>query len=191
MMDSIKGWLTSILVTVIFMTIVDMILPSNNMKKYVKLVTGLIIIITILSPVFKIFNKQVRMEEYIAQYTSKLEGHKTSINNDEIKREINKNTIETFKENLKKSMENAIYDLTGKKYQVTGINMVEDTNSIEFSKINYLELKRIYGNGDIKPVENIAIGEKEKVEAEPADKKTLDILKEKFGINSSVVKFVK
>lgn len=191
MMAGIKAWLTSVLVTVIFMTVVDMILPSNNLKKYAKFVTGLIVIITILSPVFKIFNMQVRMEDYIAEYTTKLLDNESPVNNEEIKKEINKKTIDAFKENLKKSIENYMYDSTGKKYQVTAINIVEDFNSIEFSKIEYLELKRIYGNGDIKPVENITIGEKGKVEEEPADKKALNILKEKFGINSSVVKFIK
>lgn len=191
MMAGIKAWLTSVLVTVIFMTVVDMILPSNNLKKYAKFVTGLIVIITILSPVFKIFSNQVRMEDYIAEYTTRLLDNESPVNNEEIRKDINKKTIDAFKENLKKSIENYIYDSTGKKYQVTVVNMVEDFNSIEFSKIEYLELKRIYGNGDIKPVETITIGEKGNAEEEPADKKAISILKEKFGINSSVVKFIK
>lgn len=190
MISGIKTWLSSILTTVLFMVIVDMILPSNNFKKYAKLVMGLIVIIMILSPVFKIFNGESNIQESISTYAAQMDDYKSGVDSSNVQNQVNKKTIETFKENLKKTIEDSIYNETGKKYAVNRLEIIEDTNNKDFSNVKDIELKRIYGGSDIKPVDTVVISEN-KTEYEPADKKVINLLKNKFNINSSSVKFVK
>ena len=47
----------SIIIAIILVVIIEMLLPNGANKKYVKIVSGIYLIITILNPFFKLFNK--------------------------------------------------------------------------------------------------------------------------------------
>ncbi|OEF98434.1 stage III sporulation protein AF [Desulfuribacillus alkaliarsenatis] len=55
-MDFVSAWLKGIILIILFATFMDLLLPSSSMQKYVKLVIGLIIIITMLTPLLVIIN---------------------------------------------------------------------------------------------------------------------------------------
>ncbi|WDC83786.1 stage III sporulation protein AF [Caloramator sp. mosi_1] len=63
-----KSWITTIATLVIFLTIVELILPENSMKKYSKFVIGVIVILNILIPVFKLFDKGFNLEANISTF---------------------------------------------------------------------------------------------------------------------------
>ncbi len=52
MLENISIWIQSIIVAIAITTIIEMVLPENNNKKYIKIVCSLYILYTILSPVF-------------------------------------------------------------------------------------------------------------------------------------------
>lgn len=54
-MDFIKEWVTNIIIFILLATVLDMLLPNSSFQKYTKIVTGLILIAIILSPVMKLF----------------------------------------------------------------------------------------------------------------------------------------
>lgn len=54
-MDFIKEWITNIIIFILLATVLDMLLPNSSFQKYTKIVTGLILIAIILSPVMKLF----------------------------------------------------------------------------------------------------------------------------------------
>jgi stage III sporulation protein AF len=54
-MDFLKEWVTNIIIFILLATVLDMLLPNSSFQKYTKMVTGLILIAIILSPVLKIF----------------------------------------------------------------------------------------------------------------------------------------
>ena len=47
----------SIIVAIIFIVIIEMLLPNNANKKYIKVVSGIYLIITIINPFLKILNQ--------------------------------------------------------------------------------------------------------------------------------------
>ncbi|KAF0818440.1 MULTISPECIES: stage III sporulation protein AF [unclassified Cytobacillus] len=53
-MDFIKEWVTNIILFVLLATVIDMLLPSSKLQKYTKMVTGLLLIAIILTPILKI-----------------------------------------------------------------------------------------------------------------------------------------
>lgn len=55
-MDFIKEWVTNIILFVLLATVIDMLLPSSKLQKYTKMVTGLLLIAIILTPVLKIIS---------------------------------------------------------------------------------------------------------------------------------------
>jgi stage III sporulation protein AF len=52
----IAEWITNIILFILLATIVDMLLPNSSMQKYVKMVTGLLLIVIILTPLFSLFS---------------------------------------------------------------------------------------------------------------------------------------
>lgn len=53
-MDFIKEWITNIIIFILLATVIDMLLPNSSFQKYTKMVTGLLLIAIILTPVLKI-----------------------------------------------------------------------------------------------------------------------------------------
>ena len=70
-MEFIKEWVTNIILFVLFATMIDMLLPSSKFQKYTKMVTGLLLIAIILTPIFNLL-------------TQDFEGTMTRISNLEI-----------------------------------------------------------------------------------------------------------
>ena len=55
-MEWLTEWLKKIILLVLLAAFLDLILPNTNLQKYVKMVMGIIILLTILTPVFSIFS---------------------------------------------------------------------------------------------------------------------------------------
>lgn len=53
MIDSISSWAGQIITCVILVTVIEMILPKGNSKKYIKTIMGIYILYTIISPAIK------------------------------------------------------------------------------------------------------------------------------------------
>lgn len=54
------NWVTQIIIFLLLASVVDLLIPANSMKKYVKLAMGLILILIFLKPVFYLFEFDVR-----------------------------------------------------------------------------------------------------------------------------------
>ncbi len=100
MIGVLKVWVTNITIAIIFITAVEMILPDNNMKKYAKFVLGLLLIVVIINPIIKIFNRDFNFQAYSNKATSYMESSAVVADTQKYK-EINiSNTTENFKVNL-------------------------------------------------------------------------------------------
>lgn len=56
-MEFLKEWVTNIILFILLATVIDMLLPNSGMQKYTKMVTGLLLIAIILSPIYKLISK--------------------------------------------------------------------------------------------------------------------------------------
>ena len=54
-MEIIVQWVTQIIIFLLLATIIDLLVPATAMKKYIKLVVGLILILIFLKPLFYLF----------------------------------------------------------------------------------------------------------------------------------------
>ena len=55
-MDLLIQWVTQIIVFLLLAAVIDLLIPATAMKKYIRLVIGLILILIFLKPVFFLFN---------------------------------------------------------------------------------------------------------------------------------------
>lgn len=69
-MEFLKSWITNITVVVIFTMLLDILVPNNDMKKFVKVIMGLLIVLVIIKPFLMVKNVGYQFESAIAQTTA-------------------------------------------------------------------------------------------------------------------------
>ncbi|GFR36777.1 hypothetical protein PRECH8_00730 [Insulibacter thermoxylanivorax] len=67
MIDWLAGWLREIVLVVLFAAVADMLLPTNGLQRYIKVVISLFILLTILSPVLTLLRSDFNFTEVDAQ----------------------------------------------------------------------------------------------------------------------------
>lgn len=108
MIEELKSWIITICTTVIFSTAVEMILPNNNFKKYVKFVLGLILITVLINPIIKIVDKNYNIDNYTKEVFEYFDDGSYSENIKEYKEEGMKKTLNNFKLNLENECQNKL-----------------------------------------------------------------------------------
>lgn len=78
-MDILTQWVTQIIVFILLATIIDLIVPATAMKKYIKLVIGLILILIFLRPIFFLFD--INIQQSLETSFSKLYQEETEEGN--------------------------------------------------------------------------------------------------------------
>lgn len=155
-MNWISGWIQGIIIAVIIGTIIEMLLPDGNCKKYVKVVIGVYILFSIVSPVITKFTGNEFRVSDIYDINSYIEASTKSTQD---YAEINKeNQIkQIYETNLKKDMKQKIEE---KGYKVKSI-FLELANDEQYTlkKINIsLSLKeQNTEENDVKIVNEIQI----------------------------------
>ena len=110
-MEWVSSWIQGIIIAVIISTIIEMILPEGNSKKYIKVVIGVYILFSIVSPVINkvtgtsfqvsdIFN----IDEYIEASSSNTYQNLEQSQEEQIK-EI---YISSLKSDMKEKIENKV-----------------------------------------------------------------------------------
>lgn len=121
MIEWISQWAEAIIIAVIIATIIEMILPEGNSKKYIKVVIGVYILFTIISPVISNFTgKTLAVSDVIDldKYIEEVREKKISQN---VLQENNSASIRNiYIGNLKADIQNK---LKGKGYIVTDIQL--------------------------------------------------------------------
>lgn len=164
MIDFLSNWAQGIIVAVIIATIIEMILPNGSSKKYVKVVVGIYILFTIISPIITKFssnnfniNDILDTKEYEEQMAK---------SDEDISKKIEENNNRTIKDIYQSNLESDIKaKLKDKGYEVlnTYIQIRDDENyTIEFISLS-LDKKETEESNQVRNIEieevNIQIGE--------------------------------
>lgn len=87
-MELIKEWVTSIILFVCLAVVIDMLLPASSFKKYTKMVTGLLLIAVILTPLLRLLAADVEHSVSLALAGNSGKGAQLEKKIEEKKREI-------------------------------------------------------------------------------------------------------
>lgn len=121
MINDITKWASGIIIAVIIATIIEMILPEGSSKKYIKVVIGVYILFTIISPVVSKFTgKSIAVSDIIDlnQYISDFK-EKEKIQNS-LQEDSSSNIRDIYIGNLKSDIQNK---LKIKGYNTTKIEL--------------------------------------------------------------------
>ena len=164
-MEAIIEWIRNLVVFILFATIVDMLIPSSALGKYVRFVIGLLLLILLINPLFA-FLKIPLGETLSQQFFSKLD--ETNIQNHleakktEIQAKHHAYILEQMAVQLKKQVNPELKEQFPVEMTTGTIDAdVSDTN--ELLAINHLQVRVQDIKGEdatyISPVAEIQIGQ--------------------------------
>ncbi|PEI49019.1 stage III sporulation protein AF [Bacillus pseudomycoides] len=118
-MQFVTEWIRNIIVFLLLATMLNLILPNSNLQKYVKFVVSLLLVVLILTPLFKLL--QTDVNEVIANFNQEKYVADGSIKNsiDTKKKEIQALTRAYSLEEMAVKMKKEVGKEFEKKYGVT------------------------------------------------------------------------
>ena len=138
MIEFLSSWVKNLGIIIVIVSILEMLLPNNKTKKYIKIVFGLFIILNIISPLIK--ERQVfSIENFDLNEFSNNTKTSNNINENEV---VNQETMdkkigELYKKELEKDITKKLED---KGYIVKNIKASVTIGNKEETKIEKIEI---------------------------------------------------
>lgn len=151
MIDWFRTWSKGIVIAVIISTIIEMILPNNTSKKYIKIIIGIFIVYTIVSPVIEQFvgkdiNEYIEIDDYI-------EVSSNSVETSEISNNANESIKRIYKQNLENDLRSKLKE---KGYVASNISVsITNDDTYNIDKIDITISEKIQTNENEKQTETI------------------------------------
>lgn len=158
-MNSVYSWIKSIVFFLLIISIVNNLVGDSSYKKYINLVTGMILIILVVSPLTNLFNINEKIDYYFAKNTFEVDTE--DINNKLIKIENEQ------KASIIKEYKNEIEKQTGELLEKEGLYI---------SYFQVIISEKVEGFGKIEGIDllaNYTVYEEENV-PEPIEKIEID-----------------
>lgn len=158
-MDELYRWINTIIVSIIFTDFVEMLMPSNAMKKYVRMILGVLVMAVILQPILGILKKDFSLDKYSFRYENELNEIASKKETDALDPGQSEAVVSQYKKNLAERMSAQIKSMSGGMDASVEADIVEDANASDFGTIKSI---RVRLGGPAKPsvkVEKVEIGE--------------------------------
>ena len=173
MVAFINSWAKGIILAVIISTLIEIILPEGNNKKYVKTIIGIYILFVIVSPIFsKISNRKINIESVIAASNDQIKQYEINNISIETNRYIEKEYKKKIEEDLRKKLEE-------KGYKIDSLNLIiEMQNEEVYGKINciVMNVSKIDENkvsNIVNEVESVEVKINNEIENNPNKEETI------------------
>lgn len=145
---------TSLVSSIVAITLIEMILPSNKIKKYVVFVSSIVLVIVVINPITSILNKNIDIESVLkdnetfilnSEYKNKMQYAKEKDMQDTYNAFLKDDIISRMKENGY-LVRNVSVKVDDKTYEVTEMELEieHDDGSIQNVVIDVLFLRSFY-----------------------------------------------
>jgi len=162
MVNLINSWAKGIILAIIISTIIEIILPEGNNKKYIKTIIGIYLMFVIVQPLIsKISNNNINMNLIMQETTKKMNEYKP----EDLTLETNAYIEETYTRKIQEDIKGKVKD---KGYNVIYLNLNIQTKEEEFygelnsidiqvSKIENIDKEQSGTENAIKKIDNVEI----------------------------------
>lgn len=166
-----KEWVLNIITMVVLIVLLEILIPSGRMKKYVNLVSGLIIIIVIINPFVMLLSKNMEIKDFYIQNSNAMDRREIAEKSKVLEEQQMEQITEIYRNKIIKQIEDEIKDIKGVNSASADVIINEDYESELFGEIIrvYIYLKPQSSEDGIKPVtkvEKVVIGD----DSEPPSK---------------------
>ena len=133
MIEILSSWAKGLGITIVIVSIFEMLLPNNRTKKYIRMVLGVYVIFNIVSPLIK--NKDVFNFNNLEEYTS---VETSSVNQTSMNERIKKLYSEELEKDITKKIKEKGYEV--KKCKVS-VQIADDEEETKINKIKLIVSK--------------------------------------------------
>lgn len=194
-MGTIIQWVSQIIIFILLATIVDLLIPATVMRKYIKLVIGLILLLIFLKPIFHIFNMNI--EDAIE--TTFSSAYKQSESGDSVE-----NLIKMQKRDIQASQDAYILEQMASQLKEIAKDPLHEQFQLEISHIefyfdediSYDNLKEVIvyvqeptsGEGAVSKIEEVIIDTKSPVKKQEInDKEIVTLLTQLWEMDNKIL----
>ena len=158
MINFLSNWIEGIVIAVIIASILEMLLPNGSLKKYIKLVLGIYVIFSIISPFVDrkelySFDISDTIDEYSANITPSSSSNRDSnlekMYLDSLEKEIVKK-VEEQGYTTRACTAKAIFDTNNENFGIKKISII-----LKSKKSNYKKDNEKQNNSEISNIENV------------------------------------
>ena len=180
MVNFLNSWTNGIVVAVIIGSVIEMILPEGNNKKYVKIVIGVFILFTIISPVISKFTGGVDLSNIIKyeEYINTVTVTSTNVIN-------NSDVLSIYKKKLSNEIKNT---LENNGFKVNSIDLYINSKDENYGEILKIILKVEKNNNKVETI-NISNGKVENSISNDSKNKIKELLNALYGISKDRIIF--
>ncbi len=135
-MEFMKSWITNITVVIIFTMLLDMLMPNGDMKKFTKVIMGLLIILVIVKPFMMAKNWGTQFEATMSQTQAYLDDTESG-DSQNIAAFQNNSALDLYKEKLSEKVKEIVQDREELKDRDVEVNVdiENDMNKEDFGSI--------------------------------------------------------
>lgn len=171
MIEFLKSWVMNIITLVMVIVLLEILVPSGKIKKFVDLVSGFILIIAIINPVLSAMNKGINLEEIQISSSNFLDKKAIETNSKILKDQQMKQIAQNYRSKLIQQIEESTAQIKGIGEVKADLIINEDYTSESFGEIKrvYISFRPAEENSSVKPVAKI---ERVKVEAGQSNQNT-------------------
>ena len=136
MIEFISTWTKSLGLAIVIVSILEMLLPNNKNKKYIRMVMGIYIIFNIVSPFINnqdIFNiENIDMEKYALNETEEIQVTSEEVDQTSMNKRIKDLYVEELQKDITKKVEEQGYKVNN--YEVK-VSILDEENETEIKEI--------------------------------------------------------
>lgn len=166
-MEFLRGWIINIVIIIIFLTITDITLPESGVKKYIRVIIGTFVLLTIIKPLMNLSDVANDFQKSYFETSITLNGEKELIDKEVLNSYQSMKAIGIYESKLKDQIVSAVsYKTTIDKNNIKVVlDINKNQDSSEFGSINNVSIilnAKEKTNG-IEKIKKVEIGEEEKV----------------------------
>ncbi len=144
MIEFMSSWVKGLGLAIVIVSILEMLLPNNKTKKYIRMIMGIYVLFTMISPFIlnqEKFNlNDIRLEDYATTQTS------TELNQTSMNQRIEQLYREELEKDITKKLKEKGYEVTNCKVKAQISDKEEETKitkiKIEVQKLQEVENKQ-------------------------------------------------
>ena len=182
MIEFLKDWCLNIAALVIFIVLLEMLLPSGKMKKMINLVSGFILVIALINPVLGLLQKGVDLEVYQMSNSNFIDKKEIMVNSQVLKEEQIRQITNLYRSKIISQVEELVKGIKGVSDVKADVIINDDYSDENFGEVKrvYLELKlgeadeKAKGIKRIKTIDKVIVGREKNREIEEVEDAKID-----------------
>lgn len=191
-MSFLGEWLKQIIIIVLFAVFIDLLLPNRAMERYVRFVVSLLILLTLIAPVVRIFTPEAKqkletaiMDEFIAPGSQDTGQSTESIlkQGEKLRQKQEAEALQYAAEEAARQMKQSIEQETGQAVRRVTVKLVSEaqdsrTPSVPAAQTNQLAYSMVEVVMAAAGTEEVDSGEqqpKNGISVQPVDKVNIDV----------------